>query len=117
MEKQPYEQHCSLMRFVSIFSGKWIFPILYHLIETDQAVRFNQLHKALYPIPQKELSKQLKLLEKHLLIEKTIFAEIPPRVEYRVTDLGKSLKPSLQHLSEWMCFYEASKAEIDSSQF
>lgn len=114
MEKHTYEEQCSLMRFMSIFSGKWIFPILYHLIEAEQAVRFSQIHKALQPIPQKELSKQLKLLEKHQLIEKKIFAEIPPRVEYSITDLGKTLKPTLQHLSEWISFFETDKAKRDS---
>lgn len=106
MNTQKYEQNCSIMRFIAIFSGKWVLPIIYHLIQADQPLRFSQLQKTLKPIPQKELSKQLKLLEKHKLITKTIYPEIPPRVEYQVTGLGTSLNASIQSLAGWMELYE-----------
>ena len=114
MDSQTDEQHCALMRFIGIFSGKWVLPIMYHLIQANAPVRFNQLQKNLMPIPQKELSKQLKLLEKHRLITKTIYPEIPPRVEYQVTLLGKSLHPSLESLATWMEFYEHKRSNEPS---
>ncbi|MFW1858520.1 winged helix-turn-helix transcriptional regulator [Acinetobacter defluvii] len=106
MAELHYEENCAIMRFVGIFSGKWVLPIIYHLIQAQQAVRFSQLQKALAPITQKELSKQLKLLEEHLLIQKTIYPEVPPRVEYAVTSLGRSLENSIQALAQWMEDYE-----------
>ncbi|NNP72269.1 HxlR family transcriptional regulator [Acinetobacter defluvii] len=106
MAELHYEENCAIMRFVGIFSGKWVLPIIYHLIQAQQAVRFSQLQKVLAPITQKELSKQLKLLEEHLLIQKTIYPEVPPRVEYAVTSLGRSLENSIQALAQWMEDYE-----------
>lgn len=106
MSDLDYAQDCAIMRFVDIFSGKWVLPIIYHLIHAHQAVRFSQLQKTLAPITQKELSKQLRLLEEHLLIKKTIYPEVPPRVEYEVTSLGQSLENSIQSLAQWMDDYE-----------
>ncbi|MBJ9952358.1 MULTISPECIES: helix-turn-helix domain-containing protein [unclassified Acinetobacter] len=111
MTTVQYEQNCSIMRFVVIFSGKWVLPIVYHLIHAQHPVRFNQLQKALAPIPQKELSKQLKLLEECQLISKQIYPEIPPRVEYQITALGKSLESSIRALGDWMMFYEKNRDE------
>ena len=106
MTTPAYDQNCPMMRFVAIFSGKWAIPILYHLIAAERAVRFNELAKALTPIAQKELSKQLKLLEQHHLVQKKIYAEVPPKVEYQVTPLGKTLARPLENLAEWMMYYE-----------
>lgn len=67
MDSQIDEQHCALMRFTRTFAGKWVLPMMYHLIQANAPVRFNPLQKNLLPIPQKELSKPLKLLEQHQL--------------------------------------------------
>lgn len=109
MTTVQYEQNCSIMRFVAIFSGKWVLPIVYHLIHAQHPVRFNQLQKALAPIPQKELSKQLKLLEECQLISKQIYPEVPPRVEYQITELGQTLQGSIDTLGRWMEFYEKNR--------
>ena len=106
MTTLQYEQNCSIMRFVALFSGKWVLPIVYHLIEAKHPVRFSQLQKALAPIPQKELSKHLKLLEQHQLITKQIYPEVPPRVEYQITELGQTLQSAIQSLGSWMELYE-----------
>lgn len=111
MSETSYAEHCALMRFVGIFSGKWILPIIYHLIEQNKAVRFSELGKVLSPITQKELSKQLKILEKHQLIQKTIYPEIPPKVEYQITALGLTLKQPIQNLGQWMDVYEKQMCE------
>ncbi|AXY55694.1 transcriptional regulator [Acinetobacter chinensis] len=109
MSASEYEQHCSIMRFIQLFSGKWVLPIIYHLIHAEKPVRFNELHKALSPVPQKELSRHLKLLEKHQLISRTVYAEIPPKVEYQITELGRTLEPSIESLSRWMLYFEQQK--------
>ncbi|MFM2482545.1 winged helix-turn-helix transcriptional regulator [Celerinatantimonas sp. YJH-8] len=91
-----------MVDFVNIISGKWVIPILYRLIITNDAIRFGALQRAIGTITQKELTKQLRSLETLGLVTRTIYPEIPPRVEYQITELGKSLKPMLDLLAEWM---------------
>lgn len=98
----PGDEPCPMVQFVGLVSGKWAIPILYRLIVTDAPIRFNNLQRAVAPITQKELTRQLRLFEKNGLVRRKIFAEVPPRVEYRVTPLGKSLQPPLDALADWM---------------
>ena len=93
---------CPMVDFVHLISGKWAIPILYRLIVTDGPVRFSALQRAIAPITQKELTKQLRLFEQRGLVRRTVYAEVPPRVEYEVTALGRSLRPTLDSLAGWM---------------
>jgi DNA-binding HxlR family transcriptional regulator len=93
---------CPMVAFVNLISGKWAIPILYRLIVEDAPVRFNSLQRAVYPITQKELTRQLRLFEQRGLVTRKVYAEVPPRVEYMVTPLGKTLKPTLDGLAQWM---------------
>lgn len=93
---------CPMVDFVNLVSGKWAIPILYRLIMIDGPVRFSELQRAVAPIAQKELTRQLRLFEQHGLVTRQVFPEVPPRVEYQVTALGKSLRPTLDSLAEWM---------------
>jgi DNA-binding HxlR family transcriptional regulator len=71
------------------------------LHEAGQPVRFRHLQRAVHPITQKELTKRLRALERSGLVHRRVYAEVPPRVEYRLTDLGLTLMPALTALSEW----------------
>ncbi|HCD1615753.1 TPA: helix-turn-helix transcriptional regulator [Serratia marcescens] len=93
---------CPMVDFVNLVSGKWAIPILYRLIMIDGPVRFSELQRAVAPIAQKELTRQLRLFEQRGLVTRQAFPEVPPRVEYQVTALGKSLRPTLDLLAEWM---------------
>jgi DNA-binding HxlR family transcriptional regulator len=93
---------CPMVDFVNLVSGKWAIPILYRLIMIDGPVRFSELQRAVAPIAQKELTRQLRLFEQRGLVRRQVFPEVPPRVEYQVTTLGKSLRPTLDSLAEWM---------------
>ncbi|BEM32571.1 helix-turn-helix domain-containing protein [Serratia marcescens] len=95
-------ESCPMVDFVNLVSGKWAIPILYRLIMIDGPVRFSELQRAVAPIAQKELTRQLRLFEQRGLVTRQVFPEVPPRVEYRVTALGKSLRPTLDSLAEWM---------------
>ena len=64
-------------------------------------VRFRQLHRLVAPITQKELTKRLRELENAGLISRTVFAEVPPRVEYQLTELGLTLVQPLAVLTQW----------------
>ncbi|MER5231654.1 helix-turn-helix transcriptional regulator [Serratia ureilytica] len=93
---------CPMVDFVNLVAGKWAIPILYRLIIIDGPVRFSELQRAVAPIAQKELTRQLRLFEQRGLVTRQVYPEVPPRVEYQVTALGKSLRPTLDSLAEWM---------------
>lgn len=98
----PKKYQCPMMQFVNLISGKWSIPIVYRLIIIDEPVRFGELLKHLAPVTQKELTKHLRAFEEKGLVQRTVYAEIPPRVEYEITALGKTLKQPLAGLAVWM---------------
>jgi DNA-binding HxlR family transcriptional regulator len=92
---------CPATRVFDLVAHKWTLTILYHLHRARGPVRFRQLQRLVEPITQKELTKGLRQLERSGLVARAIFAEVPPRVEYRLTELGATLIPALAHLHEW----------------
>lgn len=93
---------CPVRNVISRFSGKWSILILCILAENEKT-RFNQIGRAIPDISPKVLSSNLKVLEEDNLIKRELFPEIPPRVEYSLTDKGKSLIPILHNLINWAC--------------
>ncbi|WAH39260.1 winged helix-turn-helix transcriptional regulator [Alicyclobacillus dauci] len=85
---------------MSIISGKWKLIILFHLMP-DKVLRFNELKRLIPGITQRMLTKQLRELEQSDIIERTIYPEIPPRVEYSITEYGRTLQPILQMMHQW----------------
>ncbi|WP_417697883.1 winged helix-turn-helix transcriptional regulator [Psychromonas sp.] len=102
MKKKILPSQCPMVDFVNIISGKWAIPVLYRLIITNDAVRFGVLQRAMGTITQKELTKQLRSFEALGIVTRKIFSEMPLRVEYQITELGKTLKPTLDSLASWM---------------
>jgi DNA-binding HxlR family transcriptional regulator len=94
-----------MVEFVNLISGKWAIPVLYRLIVEDRPVRFGALQRAAEPVTQKELTRHLRLFEQQGLVTRTVYPEMPPRVEYEITDLGRTLKPTLDSLAVWMLTY------------
>ncbi|MCS3433837.1 DNA-binding HxlR family transcriptional regulator [Klebsiella sp. BIGb0407] len=95
-------ESCPMVNFVNLVAGKWAIPIIYRLIVIDEPVRFSVLQRAVHPITQKELTRQLRQFEMRGLVTRQVFAEVPPKVEYQITELGKSLRPTLDSLAGWM---------------
>ena len=85
---------------LSLIAGKYKMVILYCLMEFEP-VRFNQLRRYLKRVSDKTLSQNLKEMERDGLIAKTIYPQIPPKVEYRLTGRGKSLMEVLDALCVW----------------
>ncbi|MET1022772.1 MAG: helix-turn-helix domain-containing protein [Pseudoxanthomonas sp.] len=107
---------CPMRDLVQLVSGKWAIPILYRLIVEDAPVRFGALQRAMAPITQKELTRQLRLFERRHLVQRTVHPEVPPRVEYEATALGHSLAPTLHSLADWMRAHgPALKAGMDDA--
>lgn len=94
------EKECPVTKIVNILSKKWVLLILRKLNENHKK-RFNELQKEIDKISSRTLSKRLKELEKAKLIKKTKFNEIPPRVEYSLTDSGKQLIGCFRGLNNW----------------
>jgi DNA-binding HxlR family transcriptional regulator len=92
---------CPATRVFDLVAHKWTVTIIYHLHRAGGPVRFRQLQRLVAPITQKELTKRLRQLERSGLVDRAIFAEVPPRVEYRLTELGGTLIPALAPLHEW----------------
>jgi len=91
---------CPVRNVIARFSGKWAMLILFVLSE-NEATRFNAIGKAIPDLSPKVLSETLKNLERDGLIRRHIYAEVPPKVEYSLTELGKSLMPHLKALITW----------------
>src|SRR5208283_1563267 len=91
---------CPTERALDVIACKWTVRIIYLLAE-GPVLRFSELRRALGAVTHKELTKQLRRLEQHGLVAREVFAEVPPRVEYRLTALGRTLVGPLQGLSRW----------------
>lgn len=104
-QKNLPQDPCPMTDFVNLIAGKWAIPILYRLIVLNAPVRFGELQRAVSPIAQKELTRQLRLFEQRGLVSRQVYAEIPPKVEYQITELGLSMRDALQPLAEWMRQY------------
>lgn len=91
---------CPIRNVLSRFSDKWSLLILLNLLGKEK-MRYKELLAAVPDISQKMLSGTLKRLEEDHLISRKAYAEIPPRVEYSLTTMGKSLMPALQLMIEW----------------
>lgn len=100
IEKYLDKDHCPVRCIISRIGDKWSVLIISLLGETG-TMRFNEISKALGDISQKMLTTTLRSLEADGLVSRQIFPEIPPRVEYELTDLGKSLLPHVVSLSGW----------------
>ena len=91
---------CPIRNVLDRIGDKWSMLVLLFLGGIDK-MRFNELHKAVGDISQKMLTVTLKTLEADGLIKRTVFPEIPPRVEYNLTERGRSLIPHLKNLTQW----------------
>ncbi len=100
LKKYTSIDNCPVRNIISRFSGKWAILVLCILAE-NESTRFNAIGRAIPDISPKVLSDTLKNLEQDHLIVRTLYAEIPPRVEYSLTDLGKELVPLIGNLISW----------------
>ncbi len=92
---------CPAAWAMELVAHKWTIHILFALHAAVAPSRFRHLQRVVAPITQKELTKQLRNLERSGLVHRKVFAEVPPRVEYRLTELGSTLMPALIGLHEW----------------
>lgn len=99
MEGDGVNMHEEMRRAFSMLSGKWKLEIMWLLHQRTH--RFGELRKEIPGITQHMLTAQLRELEADGLVSRTVFAEVPPRVEYAMTDKARGLGPTMQALTAW----------------
>ncbi|WFU02136.1 helix-turn-helix domain-containing protein [Rhizobium sp. CB3171] len=97
MAKDTY--NCAVEVTVDVAGGKWKPIIIYHLLKGPQ--RFGELRRMVGNPAQRSITLQLRQLEEDGIIRREVFAEVPPRVEYSLTEFGKTLGPVLKAMKEW----------------
>ena len=97
---------CPVATTVQLIGSKWKLLIMRNLL--DRPWRFNELKKSLDGISQKVLTDSLRSMEEDGIITRTVYAEVPPRVEYALSDVGESMRPILNAMKEWGIKYKQS---------
>ncbi len=99
MQEDQTEGTLFVQATLKVLGGKWKILILWHL--KDKARRFSELKRLIPEITEKMLIQQLRELEKDEIVNRKVYSDVPPKVEYSFTDYGRSLEPALKALCEW----------------
>jgi DNA-binding HxlR family transcriptional regulator len=99
-EKNSIIEICPIRNVVARFGNKWALLVII-ILDENSSIRFNQLRKHIPDISTKVLSNTLRILEADGLVKRTVFPEVPVRVEYELTETGRSLVPIVLSLTEW----------------
>lgn len=97
--KQSLGAECAEIYAVNLIGGQWILAICCHL--ANGKLRFGELRKRIPNITERMLTLQLRKMEANKLVKRTVYAEVPPRVEYELTKSAQQLNPILKQLEEW----------------
>ncbi len=105
MEREKFKKfadsdNCPVRNVIDRIGDKWSVLVLL-LLEEEEVLRFNEIHKSIETISQKMLTVTLKKLEEDGLVNRTVYPQIPPKVEYNLTLRGLSLMPHLHALVDW----------------
>ena len=102
---------CAVEAALEVIGGKWKGVLLFHLL--DQSLRFGELGRRLPGVTQRMLTQQLRELEADGVINRKVFAQVPPRVDYSLTEFGRTLEPIILMMRDWGETY-LEKLEIPS---
>ncbi len=105
--KAELEPACPVATTVALIGNKWKLLIMRNLLARPW--RFNELHKSLEGVSQKVLTESLRQMEADGIVIRTVYAEVPPRVEYSLSELGESMRPILSSMENWGMEYKAGK--------
>lgn len=113
MERKP--ENCQVEDALGILVGKWKPVILLYLLQ-EGTKRFSELKRNMPGITQKMLTKQLRELEDEDIIQRVVYPQVPPKVEYSMTDYGRSLEPVLEAMHEWGAKHTEHKTKTQENQ-
>lgn len=105
------EYYCTVELTLQVIGGKWKPIILWHLF-TEGTRRFGELKRAMPNITQKMLTQQLRELEADGLVRREVYPQVPPKVEYSLTELGDSVMPVMRTMCEWGQTYEQAADQV-----
>jgi DNA-binding HxlR family transcriptional regulator len=94
---------CPVEATLEVIGGKWKGVLLFHLLE--RTLRFGELRRCANGITQRMLTQQLRELEAAGLINRKVFTQVPPRVDYSMTEFGRTLEPIITQMREWGVVY------------
>lgn len=98
--KKQYSSECSSVKVtLDVIGGKWK-PLILFLLK-DDVLRFSELLKKIEKVTQKMLTQQLRELERDKLIKRKVYPEVPPKVEYSITEYGRTLLPIFRSMDKW----------------
>ena len=116
----PFSADCPSRTVIDVLANKWVLYVLSALRRADRPIRFGELKRLVEGVTQKSLTKALRALERDGLVDREVYPTVPPRVEYRLTDLGYAAGQLLEAVAGWavdnaprivasrQAFYEAS---------
>jgi DNA-binding HxlR family transcriptional regulator len=110
------DSECPIQAFSALFAGKWSLAVLAELLRADGPIRFVELGRHVGGLTRKELAKTLRDLEAAGLVTRHCFAEVPPRVEYAVTDLARSLRPVFAEIEAWCASHRPELRQVSSAR-
>lgn len=108
-------EHCPVEATLELIGGKYKALILWHL--SEKKLRFSELRRVITTATPKMLTQQLRELEANKLISREVFAVVPPKVEYSLTELGKSLLPILVAMRDWGAGYMRKSKNVEPCCF
>ena len=97
--KEDILPECPVATTVSLIGSKWKLLIMRNLL--GRPWRFNELQKSIEGISQKALTEALRSMEADGIVSRTVYPEVPPRVEYALTELGESMRPIIKSMENW----------------
>lgn len=106
-KRKDIDYNFDLSGIFKVIGGKWKIPLIKAMGSVCPR-RFGELRKEMENLAQTTLSTQLRELERDGIVNRKVFAEVPPRVEYELTKLGQSLKPVIDTLEDWWEMYNAN---------
>lgn len=110
VKAEVQKANCPAEKALEAIGGRWKVLILRELFQGVK--RFNELQRSLTGITQKMLTQQLREMEADGIVHRQIYLQVPPKVEYSLTPLGKSLQPILEAMHEWALQYEAEETDL-----
>ncbi|NHZ72954.1 MAG: ArsR family transcriptional regulator [Nitrospirae bacterium] len=99
MSKQRPSEICNVVATIRVIAGKWKPLILWHLFSGTR--RFGELRRLMPEVTEKMLVQQLRELEADELVRREVYPQVPPKVEYSLTDHGRTIRPVLNQMSRW----------------
>lgn len=99
-------ENCPIARVSKIIQGKWTMVIIFLL--SEGTMRFSEIKRNLPSVTEANLTKDLRLLERHGVIHREVYPVVPPKVEYSLTEMGKAFLPILESINTWAEKYTVS---------